>query len=81
MSKRYADPVEVVSSAQAPTVFRWRGGAYHVRSVLGHWREDAGCWQGLAVPQRDLWRVEAANGGVYELACDPAGWRLVRVWD
>lgn len=79
-----------------PESFRWRGGRYEVTAVLGHWREDAGWWSGagLVVPQRDLWRVEArgARGaraagravgerGVYELVCEPGGWRLDRVWD
>ena len=55
-------------------------GSYHVMTVLGHWREDAGYWAGggVEVPQRDLWRVEAHRGqhassashGIYELVCE-----------
>lgn len=112
MSKRIHEPVEVTHRRDeldeaVPQAFRWRDGAYVVIAVLGHWREDAAWWSGagLAVPQRDLWRVEArrragavdaggdparhgdrgahehARGGVYELVCEPSGWRLDRVWD
>jgi hypothetical protein len=83
MTKRYREQVEVEACAQgAPQWFRWRGSRYRVLSVLGHWREDAGWWAGggMAVPQRDLWRVEAGTG-VYELVHEDTGWRLDRVWD
>lgn len=88
MSKRYREAVEVEPGDRgAPASFRWRGSTYRVLAVLGHWREDAGWWEGggMAVPQRDLWRVEARNGrpasGVYELVAEDGGWRLGRVWD
>ena len=91
MTKRYREHVEVTIAPNdgepQPTRFAWRGSTYTVLSVLGHWREDAGYWSGggIAVPQRDLWRVEARNGtpakGVYELVCEDAAWRLDRVWD
>ncbi len=97
MTKRYREPVEVTvvdlpqggpsALPAVPTAFRWRGSAYRVLSVLGHWREDAGYWSGggIEVPQRDLWRVEARNGsparGVYELVAEGGTWRLDRVWD
>lgn len=95
MSKRVREPVEVARRRDArgevvPQAFRWRGTRYEITTVLGHWREDASWWDGagLAVPQRDLWRVEARGGradrasrGCYELVCEPAGWRLDRVWD
>ena len=90
MTKRYREPVEVMSSkgaVSAPIAFRWRGKSYRVLSVLGHWREDAAYWTGggLEIPQRDLWRVEAQNGlpasGVYELVQERDAWRLDRVWD
>lgn len=83
MSKRCVEPVEVQTGERGePTQFRWRGAAYRVREVLGHWREDAGWWEGggMAVPQRDLWRVEARTG-VYELVHEHGAWRLHRVWD
>lgn len=57
MTKRYREPVEVVTTAsQQPAAFRWRGVEYRVVTVLGHWREDAGYWAGggIEVPQRDL---------------------------
>lgn len=94
MTKRYREPVEVTLSSKdtggAPTAFTWRGSTYRVLTVLGHWREDAGYWSGggVAVPQRDLWRVEArggarggSGGGVYELVRDDGRWRLDRLWD
>ena len=83
MSKRYREPVEVQTTDRgAPSAFRWRGAAYRVLGVLGHWREDAGWWEGggMAVPQRDLWRVEV-GAGVYELVHEGGTWRLDRVWD
>jgi hypothetical protein len=98
MGKCVSEPVEVAHRRDqlgevVPESFRWRGGRYEVTAVLGHWREDAGWWSGagLAVPQRDLWRVEARGSraagtgageqGVYELVCEPTGWGLDRVWD
>lgn len=91
MSKRYREAVEVVTidtpDGPEPAAFRWRGAAYRVLAVLGHWREDAGYWSGgrLEVPQRDLWRVEARSAtpasGVYELVHEGDRWRLDRIWD
>jgi hypothetical protein len=82
VAKRYREPVEVELEAEAPAGFCWRGRTYRVHAVLGHWREDAGYWSGggMEIPQRDLWRVEAARG-VYELVCEQGAWRLDRVWD
>jgi hypothetical protein len=91
MTKRYRETVEVTAVGdgwdERPAAFRWRGAAYRVLAVLGHWREDAGYWSGggVEIPQRDLWRVEARNGapvsGIYELVREDATWRLDRVWD
>lgn len=89
MSKRYREAVAVEeASGSEPAAFHWRGGAYRVVAVLGHWREDAGYWSGggIEIPQRDLWRVEARNGaptraGIYELVREAGSWRLDRVWD
>lgn len=88
MGKRYREPIDVTTAERgAPVQFHWRGAVYRVLSVLGHWREDSGWWEGggLAVPQRDLWRVEARDGrptsGVYELVREGEHWRLARVWD
>lgn len=89
MTKRYREPVDVEldGAGEAPAAFRWRGGRYRVRSVLGFWREDGGRWVGggIEIPQRDLWRVEAQNGrpgsGIYELVHEGGAWRLDRVWD
>ena len=92
VTRRYREPVEVAvaraeRSSQAPVGFTWRGRAYTVVAVLGHWREDAAYWAGggVEIPQRDLWRLEARNGrsgrGVYELVREGDVWRLDRVWD
>jgi hypothetical protein len=89
VAKRFRDPIEVTAEGARgePAAFRWRGSAYRVVAVLGHWREDAGYWSGggMAIPQRDLWRVEARNGGaaggVYEVVREAGSWRLNRVWD
>ncbi len=94
MTKRYREPVVVTaepatdgSDAAVPVEFAWRGSTYTVLTVLGHWREDAGYWTGggVAVPQRDLWRVEARTArparGVYELVSEGDAWRLDRIWD
>lgn len=93
MTKRLREAVEVSTAAggdpahPAPRAFRWRGRSYRVVTVLGHWREDAGYWtaRGVAVPQRDLWRVEGRGGGqgagVFELVRETDSWRLDRVWD
>lgn len=87
MTKRYREPIEVSvgGCGLTPVVFWWRGRAYQVRTVLGHWREDAAYWSGgIEIPQRELWRVEAlgaAGLGVYELAWESGSWRLDRVWD
>jgi hypothetical protein len=94
MTRRLREPVAVDADAErshagfpAPAAFRWRGARYRVTGVLGHWREDAGYWAGggIQVPQRDLWRVEAAGGGrragIYELVCESGNWLLDRIWD
>lgn len=90
MSKRYREDVHVTTDGaedSTPTAFRWRGCRYHVVTVLGHWREDAGYWSGggVEVPQRDLWRVEAQADarpqGIYDLVREHTSWRLDRIWD
>jgi hypothetical protein len=88
MTRRYRERIEVDADgvAATPLRFRWRGRTYHVLVVLGHWREDAGYWSGggVAVPQRDAWRVEAADErgiGVYELVEEAGTWILDRIWD
>ncbi len=91
MSKRYREAIEVgerdPAAPSPPVRFTWRGRRYEVVAVLGHWREDAAWWAGgaSAVPQRDLWRVEARahpqRSGVFELVQQGEGWLLDRVWD
>ena len=96
MTKRYREALEEVEVEELadgvrPTAFRWRGHHYRVTSVLGHWREDPGWWrrpsgEPIRIEQRDLFRVEAANGapvpGVYELVRrGEDDWCLDRVWD
>lgn len=88
LTKRYREPIEVCVSecGSVPVAFQWRGRVYRVLMMLGHWREDAAYWagDGIAIVQRDLWRVEAlgaTGAGVYELACESGAWSLDRMWD
>jgi hypothetical protein len=92
MARRIGEPIDVSPAgagerASPPRRFRWRGAHFDVVTVLGHWREDAAYWSGggVDIPQRDLWRVEARNGGpsagVFELVLEHGRWRLDRVWD
>lgn len=78
MTKRYREVLDRVdlgapvapsagpsgATADVPVAFQWRGRAYRVLQVLGHWREDPGWWrrpdgQPIRIEQTDLWRVEA----------------------
>lgn len=92
--KRCGEPVDVAVGGDdldeaVPTGFRWRGADFEIVDVLGHWREDGAWWSGggIAIPQRDLWRIAARRRGrsrhatVVELVCEQGRWRLARVWD
>ena len=52
MTRRYADPVQVMRRQTdecedgAPAMFLWRGRLYVVREVLGHWWERRAWWTG-----------------------------------
>lgn len=75
VSRRHADPVEVVRRDTEPEQFLWRDRLYLVREVLAHWTETAAWWEGAlarvsggaAVEQereQEFWRVEAGSGRV-----------------
>ncbi len=87
--RRYDEPVQVRLSegpdgahgggGPVPDAFLWRNRLYVVREVLASWLEREAWWEqptaggGRAVPERTVWRVEAAAGrtlgsGVYDLA-------------
>lgn len=46
MSRRHADPVDVVRRDDAPEQFLWRDRLYLVRDVLAHWTETGAWWDG-----------------------------------
>jgi hypothetical protein len=93
MSRVYGEPVEVQARADGrPARFVWRGRLYTVRSIAEHWVINREWWTesdpGLAQPELEFWRVEAAAGqgflsGLYELRRDVASdtWTLRRVVD
>ncbi len=100
MVRRIDEPIEVRLAAPrtrgpegSPAAFRWRGRAYAVTAVEGHWRERRPWWRAdravLADSDRRVWRVLArphgGSPGVYEVGCDgPANsgpWLLLRRHD
>jgi predicted transcriptional regulator len=96
MSRRYDDPVEVRRRDDEPAEFLWRDRLWVVRAVLARWVETGAWWQaavpaGAAIPERELWRVEATRGrvhgmGVFDLCFDwsataGTGWTLARALD
>lgn len=48
MSRRYAVPVQTVTRHGQPHRFTWRGRAYVVQEVLGHWVSGTPWWQAPA---------------------------------
>lgn len=90
MTKRYGEPIDMLAlrpdrrSGRAPAAFRWRGRTHRVVAVLGYWCEDAAAWgdAGIAIPQRDLWRVETDTAArVCEVVREGRSWTLARIWD
>lgn len=66
--------------AGAPRAFVWRGRRLAITAVLESWR-DAGLWWEGEV-EKTFWRVQVADGGIYELWEDATGrWAVYRVWD
>lgn len=72
----YDDPIHVLFSDQ-PRQFIWRGRLLLVKEVQSRWSRSTAWWQhpepgaSELVREREVWRVEAGNGGhrgVYELA-------------
>ncbi|MPZ93648.1 MAG: hypothetical protein GEU96_01795 [Propionibacteriales bacterium] len=89
----------VVDGVEAPEQFLWQGRLWLVHEVVGHWIETGSWWesptQDVAVidppAEREVWRVDAANGrtgsasgavsgqrGVFDLVFDwgLGAWRL-----
>ena len=65
---------------RVPRAFRWKGRRLTVTAVLDSWR-DAGMWWEKE-PEKTFWRVQVADGGIYELWEDAEGrWAVYRVWD
>jgi len=64
VSRRHADPVDVLRRDDAPAQFLWRDRLYLVRDVLAHWTETAAWWDGAGA------RAVTAGPAVLD---DPAG--------
>lgn len=47
MSRRHADPVDVVRRDDAPEQFLWHERLYQVREVLAHWVEAGRWWSSV----------------------------------
>lgn len=96
--RRCDDPIEVrlgrVGEDEGPGQFLWRNRLWRVLAVQQRWIESGSWWEQAEsgsedlLREREVWRVEAANGragsrGVYELAHALAdgSWRLRAVVD
>lgn len=70
MSKRYNDPIEVVTTTSFPvSSFSWRGKRYTVDHLLKHWVETRQGWDPERKADEEYFRVEA-EGGTYDLLFD-----------
>lgn len=66
MARRISQNVKVeVSASGAPRAFAWRGYTYGPLTLIESWRESGCWWDGE--PQRHVFRVTDACGGVFEL--------------
>ncbi|MBB2956948.1 hypothetical protein ACFPRL_30655 [Pseudoclavibacter helvolus] len=89
MSTTMNDLVDVELEDGRPSVFWWQRFPYVVRDGEPFYRRVAGrWWAGEADPRKldaEHWRVTAQRDGdqekLYDLRCDPDGWRLVLAWD
>lgn len=89
MSKRYLQVIEVEAPSGSVRAFWWRGRRYGVRRILARWRETGGWWKAAAdapwagESSREILRVQAAGGGIYEIARDlrTGAWSMHRVYD
>lgn len=82
MSKLIDRPIPrpMLGRERQPLLFTWRGQQYRVREVLDTWRDIGAWWEGEA--EREYWRVETEDGGVWELWRNASGqWGLYRVYD
>jgi hypothetical protein len=73
MSRRHADPVDVVRRDDAPEQFLWRERLYQVREVLAHWVEAGRWWSSVttkAIVAGD--RLSRGEGKSVALAPSPS---------
>jgi hypothetical protein len=65
-----------------PDTFTYHRQRIRVARVLEHWREAGRWWE--QEPESVCWRVEAVDGGVYELLMYrtvPPRWMLMAIYD
>ncbi len=80
MSKLLRVPVKVREGDNGPVGFYWRGRLRLVARVLERWLDAGRWWEGET--EKEFFRVQVREGGVYELYRDRAGtWVLYRVFD
>lgn len=75
-------PPPVLDAGRRPLSFRWRGQVLHVAEVIDRWIDGGQWWN--QVPESVFWRVQARNGGVYELYQEQVQggrWMLYKVYD
>jgi len=73
-------PVRVVCDAGAPTLLEGGRLEGRVSAARGPWR-SAGDWWRPEAWAVEVWQVELAAGGVYQLACTAAGWSIEGMLD
>lgn len=80
MSRRHADPIQVLRRDGVPTQFLWRARLYLVRGVLAEWVESAPWWR--SSPARALHTGEQSGpaetwlGGTPGTDLDRQHWRV-----
>jgi len=77
---RPAWPVQVELAGSQPRRIFGAGVRGRVAASHGPWRESGDWWRELAWT-KETWQVELAEGGLYQLAQDAAGWTVEGMWD
>lgn len=73
-------PPPVLGPDRSPRSFRWAGRPQRVTAILDTWQDVGEWWE--AEPEKTFWRVQVADGGIFELWHDVTGqWAVYRVWD
>ncbi|MFO7312200.1 MAG: DUF6504 family protein [Bacillota bacterium] len=74
-------PVKVASPGGRPARFRWQNRTYRIARIIDQWSYLGRWWAGEG--EWRFFRVETADGGLFELYLDVAAnqWRLYRVYD